>query len=174
MFKTEGLLGRQFSWGTTDCFGLGCDFYDLNFGLRFPNVARPEGFYEKGLDLFMGGFRDLGFELFHGHPRARRPGDVALMAIRAPVASHCGVLFPDNKLLHHLPGQVSCVESYQRPLYRDTTVAVLRHPAVQEQIDALMTTQTVDAWTLIPERVRRRLEAAQINQPADGKGQEVV
>jgi hypothetical protein len=81
-----------------------------------------------------------------------------LMAIRSPVANHGAVLLPNDKILHHLVGQVSCIESRNRPLFRDTTVGILRHPAVDGA--KLEQTVTIDAWDLVPQRIRDRLEDA--------------
>lgn len=164
MIKTEGLLGLEFKHGVTDCYSVMRSFYALNFGLEFPDWARPDEWWEpdretgQHLNLYLDHYRDLGFELFHGRPAERHPGDVILMAIRAPVANHGAILLPNDRILHHLVGQVSCIESYNRPLFRDTTVAVLRHPKVDGA--ALETASTIDAWDLIPQRIRDQLEDA--------------
>lgn len=161
--KTAGLLGREFKHGEHDCFSLMREFYATNFGIQVPDVARPDDWWEpdaegKTLNLYLDLYSEVGFGLFTGHSRDRLPGDVILMAIRSPVANHGVILLPGEKILHHLAGQVSCIESYNRPLFRDTTVAVLRHP----QVDGTKLVQEteIDAWDLVPQRVRDQLKEA--------------
>jgi cell wall-associated NlpC family hydrolase len=164
MLKTDGLLGREFKHGEQDCYSFMCDFFKLNYGLEFPNVARPDNWWEPNaetgeqLNIYMDGYRKLGFGLVDGGPRTWLPGDVLLMAIRSPVANHGAILLPGEKIAHHLLGQTSCIEPYNRPLYRDTTVAVLRHPKVDG--NALLEHVEIDAWDLVPERIRQQLQEA--------------
>lgn len=164
MIKLDGLEGREFKHGVTDCYAVMRDFYRLNFGLEFPDVARPDDWWEpdpvtgEHLNLYMDLYRELGFGLVHDRPSNWLPGDVILMAIRSPVANHGAILLPGEKILHHLVGQRSIVESYNRPLYRDTTVAVLRHPKVDGA--KLVAETEIDAWDLVPQRIREQIEAA--------------
>lgn len=160
--KLDGLLGREFSHGVNDCYSVMCDFFKLNFGLEFPNVARPNDWWEpdpatgKSMNIYMDGYRELGFEIVHDHPLNWRPGDVILMAVRSAVANHGGILLPGGKILHHLVGQVSCIEDFNRPFFRNQMVAVLRHPKVDPAILAQET--EIDAWELVPQRIRDQLE----------------
>ncbi|QEE37934.1 MULTISPECIES: NlpC/P60 family protein [unclassified Methylobacterium] len=161
--QTAGLLGRKFKHGEHDCFSLMREFYATNFGIQVPDVARPNDWWEpdaegKTLNLYLDLYHEVGFGLFTGHPRNRLPGDVILMAIRSPVANHGAILLPGEMILHHLAGQVSTIESYNRPLFRDTTVAVLRHPEVDGA--KLVQETEIDAWDLVPQRVRDQLEEA--------------
>lgn len=167
MIKLDGLEGRTFKHGVSDCYAVMRDFYALNFGLDFPDWARPDDWWEpdaegKHLNLYLDHYHELGFDLFHGDPRDRQPGDVILMAIRSPVANHGGVLLPGEKILHHLVGQLSIVESYNRPLFRDTTVAVLRHPKVDPS--QLVAEVEVDVLDLVPKRIRDQIEDARQGQ----------
>ncbi len=80
------------------------------------------------------------------------------MAIRAPVANHGAILLPGEKILHHLAGQVSCIESYNPP-------AVPRHhrrraPAPEVDGSKLVSETEIDAWDLVPQRIRDHLEDA--------------
>lgn len=159
--KLDGLLGRTFDHGRTDCYSLMCDFFRLNFGLEFPDVVRPNDWWEpdaqgRTMNIYMDGYRELGFELVNEHPMLWRPGDVILMAVRSSVANHGGILLPGGKILHHLYGQISCIEDYSRPFFRNQTVAVLRHPGVDHT--KLAVENEIDAWDLVPQRVRDRLE----------------
>lgn len=161
MIKLDGLEGRDFVHGTVDCYSVIQDFFFLNFGLKLPDFARPNNWWEpdengQHLNLYMDGFHEAGFSLVHEHPRNWRPADVILMAILSPVANHGAVLLPGERILHHLVGQRSCVESYNRPLFRDTTVAVLRHTQVDGR--ALVEQHEIDVRELVPQRVLNQLE----------------
>lgn len=163
MIKLNNLEGREFQHGSTDCFGLLRDFFKLNFDIDTPDVARPDNWWEPDTDgnhlnLYMDYYVDCGFSLFNGHPRHRQPGDVILMAIRAPVANHGAILLPNDQILHHLVGQRSCIETYNRPLFRDTTVAVLRHPQVDP--NRFMEEVEIDVMTLLPDNIRKQVEEA--------------
>lgn len=160
--KLDGLFGREFEHGRTDCYAVMRDFFRLNFDLEFPDVARPENWWEpdpvtgRSMNIYMDGYRDLGFELVNEHPMLWRPGDIILMAVRSAVANHGGILLPGGKILHHLVGQLSCIEDYSRPFFRNQTVAVLRHPGADHT--RLLVETEIDAWDLIPKRVRDRIE----------------
>jgi cell wall-associated NlpC family hydrolase len=157
-FKTDQLLGRAFDWHTAHCFHLVRDFHRDNFGMELTDYACPENWWDKGGDLFMENYFKEGFVPYRGHPRDVKPGMVTLMSIRAPVANHCGVLMPGEKILHHLIGQVSCIENYNRPLFRDSQMAVLYHPEIE--YDKYLTEGSIDAMELLPPAMRRRLEEA--------------
>lgn len=165
MIRLDGLLGREFKHGSADCYGVMRDFYRINFGLDFPDVARPDSWWEpdpvtgQHMNIYMDGYRALGFQLVHDHPLHWRAGDVVLMAVRSTVANHGGILLPGNKILHHLVGQVSCIEDFGRPFFRNQTVAVLRHPEVDPA--GLVEETLVDAWDLVPKRIREQIEANQ-------------
>ncbi|PZP71761.1 NlpC/P60 family protein [Methylorubrum populi] len=164
MIKTEGLLGRPFQHGVSDCYSLMRDFYRINFGIDVPDIARPNNWWEpdaegKHLNLYLDHYSWAGFSIMTSmRPLDWRPGDVILMAIRSSVANHGAILLPDGKIIHHLAGYLSQIEPYSRPLYRDTTVAILRHPEVDP--DKLHQETEIDAWELVPKRIRDQLEDA--------------
>ncbi len=154
----QHLLGVPFVDGREDCFWLMREFFQDNFGLEIPNFARPTGWWDHGANLFMDHYAELGFAPVNLHPRLWTPGMVLLMAINSKVANHGAILLPNSQILHTLPGGLSRVESYNRPLYRDTTVAVLQHPRVV--YDAAADSAVVDVLELLAPNVRRKLEEA--------------
>ncbi|BAQ50283.1 NlpC/P60 family protein [Methylobacterium aquaticum] len=164
MIKTDGLLGREFKHGESDCYSLMRDFYRLNFGIEVPDLARPDSWWEpdaegRHLNLYLDHYQWAGFGLVTSmQPSDWLPGDVLLMAIRSEVANHGAILLPDGKIIHHFAGSLSQIEPYSRPIWRDTTVAILRHPEVDGS--KLVDETEIDAWDLIPQRVREKLEEA--------------
>lgn len=126
------LTGRPYVEGRTDCYGLMRDYFALTWDLKLPNVARPSRFWEAGLDLY-GAYARHGFELLlHRH---YQPGDVLLMPIMTAVNSHAAVVVDTNQILHHLPDQLSRVDTL-RPRWSNRATAVLRHPKVTAQLQA--------------------------------------
>lgn len=166
MFKTDHLVGRDFDWSTSHCYHLVRDFHLDNFEMTLAPYACPEDWWDKGGDLFMDNYFKEGFVPYRGHPRDIQAGMVSLMTIRSPVANHCGILMPGDKILHHLMGQRSCIESYNRPLFRDNQVAVLFHPSIDYA--AFRPETTIDAMELLPPSLRRRLEEARTAAEAQG------
>jgi cell wall-associated NlpC family hydrolase len=158
VFKTDQLLGRDFSFATAHCYHLVRDFHLDNFGMEMTNYACPDNWWDKGGDLFMENYYKEGFVPFRGHPREVKPGMVSLMAILSPVANHCGILMPGDQILHHLVGQKSCIENYNRPIFRNGQVAVMMHPSID--YDALIASSAVDAMELLPPSLRRAIEEA--------------
>ena len=161
--RYDNLLGREFSHGNHDCFGLVRDFYNQNWDLNIPNYARPTRWWDKGMNMYVDLFRDHGFVPLTGHPDEWRAGDGVLMCIRSTVANHSGVFVEGGKILHHFVGRRSCVEDY-RAMWRNATIMVVRHPKV---IPPPPLVQTIDFKDLLPNAVRQRLSQA---APFSGDG----
>jgi|HigsolmetaAR201D_1030396.scaffolds.fasta_scaffold33936_3 Cell wall-associated hydrolases (invasion-associated proteins) len=153
--KYEHLVGRPFKFGVTDCYSIVRDFYADNFGIVLPNYARPNDFWEHDLSLYYRLYHKTGFRSLDVHPSEYRPGDVIVMALRAKVGNHAGVLLENGRMLHHVWGNLSTVVPYGG-LWRNITVGVFRHkdvvlPEVEE---------TANIREFLPERVRQKIDAA--------------
>lgn len=140
MMNYQHLLGRQFAWGTKDCFGLLRDFYQDIFGIELPNIARPEDFYQKGLNLFAENYRSMGFKEMQLHPTEIKFGDVAVQAIGSTFGNHCGVFVENGRFLHHLYGGLSKVDPF-RGIVRNNCIGFYRH---QELPSVTIETETRD------------------------------
>lgn len=128
----EPLLGRSFQFGVVDCYTMLRDFYKLNYDIDMPDYARPERFWDQGLDLYMDHYEECGFELVHENPRYFRPGDVSLAAIQSSLANHAMIHLGDGRIVHHFIGRLSEVGFY-RGIWRNHTVATIRHKDVEQQ-----------------------------------------
>lgn len=153
--KYEHLLARKFVHGRTDCYALVRDFYRDNYGLALRNYARPDNHWDLGFDLYMSSFYAEGFRVLDVHPSEWRPGDAVLMAIQSPVANHAGIFVENGKMLHHLWGGISEVTDY-RLLYRNTTVAVVRHKDIKVETKI----EKMDLLDVLPDGIRRKVAAA--------------
>jgi cell wall-associated NlpC family hydrolase len=154
MLKYDHLVGREFKWGSDDCYGLLRDFYRDNFSVDLPNIARPENFWENGMNLYMDNYYQCGFRAIDVHPTQWQVGDVFLMAILSNTPNHVAMLVEDGRILHHLYGNLSTVEFYSGK-WRDRTVGVFRHKDVK--IEQAQSTQ--DFMSLLPEQVRKKIDA---------------
>lgn len=155
MIQFEHLEGIPFVHGTTDCYDLIRRFYADNFKIELPNFARPDGWWNQGMNLYGDLYHEAGFRVLDCHPSEYQTGDVVLMAVLATVANHGGVLLPDGRLLHHLHGRLSLAEAYSTQ-WRARTLYVLRHKDIPEN---LAQQTEVDIRDVLPPLLRKRLDA---------------
>lgn len=156
------LQGLPFDEHKQNCYSLVRQFYKLLFDIELRDYANPHAWWSAGQNLFMDNFRAEGFQLLDCSPRDLQFGDVLLMAISAPVANHAAIIVDNHRILHHLVGQRSCVTNYGG-LFRNTTVAMLRHPHV------VLPEQTLDFASYLPVHVTRKLEELKTTQQSSSQ-----
>lgn len=148
----EDYIGRQFVMGSTDCFGVLRDYYQNEFGLTVPNYARPNDFWDSGMDLYTPRLKRLGFKVVEDILE----GDVILMAIQAERGNHAAAVIENGQILHHFFGRMSSVDNYTT-LWRNTTIAVFRHPEVRQKIIDAQSVTEIDYTTIISPRKMRMI-----------------
>jgi len=123
------LLGRRFSHGTADCYGLIRDYYS-KLGIFLPDFQREERWWERGGNLYLDNYAKAGFV------RVKNEGphlhDVLLMQINSKVPCHGAIYIGDNRLLHHLEGQLSA-RAVWGDFYRKATTHIFRHKDFYER-----------------------------------------
>lgn len=155
-FNYQHLTGLPFEYGRRDCFALVRDFYNDAFGIEIKNYARPTEFWMYDLDLYQDNAKAEGFQLVSDE-KDLQYGDVILMSIKSPkVANHSGIYVGNTRILHHFLGQLSKVDTYGG-VWRNTTVAVYRHPSAVVQHEE----EVMDVMELLPPQLKRRLDAYQ-------------
>lgn len=154
--KTEHLIGIPFEHGKDDCYEMLRRFYKDNYGIELRDYARPDNWWEVGLNLYSDNYAAEGFQVVDVGLREVRVGDVFLMAVRSSVANHCAIYVGDGLILHHFFGRRSCIEHY-KGLWRNTTTAIIRHRAVVARPDE---EKTVDLMTLLPANKRKIAQEA--------------
>lgn len=127
MSHYTNLIGLPYIVGKQDCYSIVRRYFDQAYGLKLRNYARPDRFWEdQSLDLYK------MFKLEGAKPvldDTIEIGDVLLMPLFTPFATHACIVVGDNLILHHPPGRLSCVEP-MRPKWSNRTSVVVRHPAV--------------------------------------------
>lgn len=164
--KIDHLVGIPFELGVRDCYALARDFYRDNFDLELTDYARPHDFAEKKLDIFGDLYRQEGFKLLDVHPRDQKIGDGLLLAVGSTFANHCAVYIGDNKILHQVHGRFSEV-SFYKGLWRNSSIAVLRHPSVESRLASDVV--KVDLLEHLSPVLRLRLKKALDDAGSGGK-----
>lgn len=131
--KYEHLLGRPFTGiGRDDCLKLFRDFYRDNFQISIRDYARPHDWSSDKLDLMRLCYEREGFDLITDWKiKDLRPADVLCVSIGEANPNHFSIYVGDNKIVHHLYGQLSREEPF-RDFWRNHTGFVLRHPDVPD------------------------------------------
>jgi cell wall-associated NlpC family hydrolase len=153
MIEYQNLVGREYVAGRVDCYAIIRDFYQQNFGIELPNYARPSGFWNADINLYMDRYYKNGFRVIDVHPSEYQIGDVILISYLSKFPNHAAVLVENGQILHHFTNRLSTVDTY-KGIWRNNTTAVMRHKdVVLEQPQEL-----VDITTLLPPSVRRKID----------------
>lgn len=130
MLRYDHLEGRPFQPGEVHCYRLVQDFYLDNFGIKLRDYAVPVDWDGRKFDLIEMGFeREGGFKVPDWNIRNLQPGDILAVALRSAAPNHLCIYVGENKILHHLYGQLSKTETL-RDFWRMSTCYVLRHKDV--------------------------------------------
>lgn len=116
------LIGRQFNHGVLDCYTLIRDYYERELSITLPDGDRPDEWWLKGMNIYLNGFRDAGFDVV-GKPQRN---DVLLMRVASPVPNHAAIYLGDGKIMHHQMGRLSSKDIYGG-WYEKVTTHILRH-----------------------------------------------
>lgn len=117
------LIGRQWAWGTHDCYGIIRDGMLEYAGISVPDFDRPWRWWERGGDIIRQQFAQAGFVPVED---GFRHCDVIGMRIKAPVINHLGLFLAPDILLHHIMNRLSARVVYGG-LWQQVTVLHLRH-----------------------------------------------
>jgi proteasome lid subunit RPN8/RPN11 len=119
------LIGRQWAWGTMDCYGLVRDAYKVMGGIEIPDFQREWMWWENGGDIIGSQFQDAGFIPLSVDADFQHL-DVVGMQVRCDVVNHLGVWLQGDYLLHQLMGRVSARQPYGG-FFKSVTALHLRH-----------------------------------------------
>lgn len=121
-------VGRQWSHGLLDCWGLCRDWYAREWGLALPDPVREDDWWNDGGSALYNdaALRDANFVPVSAAEIA--PGDLILMQIRSKnrVPNHAAIYLGGGLMLHHLHGRLSSRDNYGG-YWQEVTRAIWRH-----------------------------------------------
>jgi cell wall-associated NlpC family hydrolase len=126
----EHLKGLEFVHGKEDCYGMIRSFFKDVFDINIEDYARPEEWWDNGMDLYNDNFHIEGFRVLDVPERDWQIGDVFLMAIQSEKPNHAAIYVGEGMILHHFIGRRSNVEIY-KGCWRKWTVYMGRHKELQ-------------------------------------------
>jgi proteasome lid subunit RPN8/RPN11 len=103
------LIGREYFFGSTDCFEAARDCYREWFNIEVPQRELFEDdWWEKGLDYFSEEYiKEYGFQKVEEPQK----GDLLIFAVESNIGNHCGVYLGNNIFFHHAVHRLSCREN---------------------------------------------------------------
>lgn len=119
------LVGRQWTWGSHDCFGLVRDALGEYGGIEIQDFERGNWeWWKAGEDRIAKQFELTGFKrLPQGTPPQHL--DILGMQIASPVVNHLAVFLAPDQILHQMMHRLSIREIYGG-IYQKATVLHLR------------------------------------------------
>lgn len=121
--KVNPLIGREYSFGTADCFEAMRDW------LASENIHIPsrdlfeDDWWLKELNYFT---EENIKNWRHKKVDTPQKNDVLIFQIEADVPNHCGVYLGDDIFFHHAVNRLSCRESLF-PFWREHIVGIYRY-----------------------------------------------
>ena len=119
------LLGREYSFGTSDCFEAMRDW------LASENIQIPtrevfeDDWWEKGIDYFT---EENIKNWKHIKVDSPQKNDVLIFAVDSAVGNHCGVYLGNDVFFHHAVNRLSCRESLY-PFWGKHIIGIYRYAA---------------------------------------------
>lgn len=129
------LVGRQWAWGTHDCFGLIQDGFEDFAGIRLPDFPRDWLWWKNGQNIIAEQFEQAGFVQI-AQDSIPQHCDVMGMMIASDVVNHLGLFLAPDLLLHQMMGRLSVRDPYGG-FYSHATVLHLRHREFLKQAPPL-------------------------------------
>ncbi len=123
--KEKGLYGREYEFGTNDCFEAARDFY-LKKGLDIPNrIPFEEHWWLKDINYFSEEYIKT-WNFFKVEDM--RENDFITFSVNSPVPNHCGVYLGEDIFYHHAVNRLSCKENLF-PFWAPYITGVYRYEA---------------------------------------------
>lgn len=121
--RTNELFGREYKFGTSDCFEAMRDY------LASKNITIParapfeDNWWKNGVDYFnKETIAEWGF-----YPvKDMKPNDLLIFQVESSVPAHCGVYIGNDLFFHHAIHRLSCRENLF-PMWAKYLVGIYRH-----------------------------------------------
>lgn len=122
----EQLLGKPYLPGKQDCATMIQDFFGDNFGLRFTDYSRPDGWWKAGMNLYYDIAADEGFKTVDIPINKLQIGDILLMAYGSSFPNHAAIYVGNGEVIHHFLDKLSTREAISHSM-RNALLAIMRH-----------------------------------------------
>ena len=116
------LIGREFKFGSMDCYSIIRDYYKLTYNISLINPTREDNFWEVGKSYYMEYYTSAGFIKVDN----LLPGDVILMTVGTSIPNHAAVYLGNEKMIHHIQNRLSSEDTYSGYWVKNT-VGYFRH-----------------------------------------------
>lgn len=117
------LSGREYIYGTYDCWNLVCDIYQKELNIELIRPIEEDPFWWKTNNSFINKADEAGFI----QVKDIQKYDVLLMTTsNSPFPSHSAVYYGDNTIFHHAYRRLSCKEVYGG-YWEKVTSHIFRH-----------------------------------------------
>lgn len=117
------LYGRPFIHGKFDCYTFLRDYYKQHYAIELPEKVYEDVWWNNGGNYYMESAIPAGFEVVQPPLQV---GDVIAMKVRAGVVNHTAIYLGDQRIAHHMGGEVSKEEVF-RPAYLRWVFGYFRH-----------------------------------------------
>ena len=122
MVNYRSLIGRQWDYGTFDCYTLIRDYCKLR-GIIIPDFDRPDDL-ETCQSVFLEQADAIGFKAVAYEDR--QPDDILIMRLGTKEPMHAAILLPSERILHQRQDSLSAIEPLSR-YYMSRVAAVFRY-----------------------------------------------
>lgn len=119
------LVGRQWVWGSQDCFSLVRDALWAYAGLSIPDFERDWNWW-KSEDLIGQQFHTVGFAALPAGTPPRHCDVFGMRMPGSPVVNHLALFLAPDQILHQLVGQLSRRQLYDETWQRLTALHLRR------------------------------------------------
>lgn len=126
------LLGRTYTSGDQDCYGLVRAYYKDLYGVDLTNIARPTRFWDDPtMNILSETLYTDGWEDIQINTRSLVVGDVLIFSLVSGMANHVGVYVGNGLFIHHIFERFSIEESVS-PKWMTRCLGIVRHPEVKK------------------------------------------
>lgn len=103
----SSLLGREYLFGTNDCYSLVRDYYKQKLSIDLPTIPFEDNWWEKGLNYFDDLYESFGFT----EVDTPKEHDFIIFNVYSDIPNHCGIYLGEDVFMHHAESRLSCRES---------------------------------------------------------------
>jgi proteasome lid subunit RPN8/RPN11 len=120
------LVGRQWAWGTQDCFGIVRDGLKTFAGIAIPDFGHDWNFWKEGGDPVGAHFAEAGFRVLPPGTPPRHCDVLGMKMPGSPVVSHLALFLEPDIILHQMAGRLSRRDLFDG-LFQKLTFRHFRH-----------------------------------------------